>query len=104
MGSAGLQGFSVLHHGLDGVCVKRTGEAFVGRLHSLYDWNSHIVLGEACVNFEHTACFLFGFFARGVGRVPFLPKELGCAQEHSCAHFPTEHVCPLVDEYRKVAV
>jgi hypothetical protein len=39
-----------------------------------------------------------------MGGVPFLPEELGGAQEQPGAHLPAHHVGPLVDEQGQVAV
>ena len=45
-----------------------------------------------------------GFVRGGVGGVPFLPEELGRAQEQPRAHLPADDVGPLVDQDRQVAI
>ena len=36
--------------------------------------------------------------------VPFLPKKLGGSQKEPRTHFPTDYVCPLIDQDGQVAV
>ncbi len=100
----GLEGFSVLHHGFDGVGIDGAGEAFAGGFFTLDDRHRHDVLGKVGVDLEHPACFFDRFFLRGVGGVTFLPEELGGPQEQACAHLPTDHVRPLIDQQGQVAV
>ncbi len=61
-------------------------------------------MGEIVVDVEHPYSFLLGFLTGGMGGVPFLPQEFGSAEKQTGAHFPTHHVCPLVDEDGKVAI
>ena len=41
---------------------------------------------------------------RGVGGMPFLPKELRCTQEGARSQFPAHDVRPLVDQQWQVAI
>src|SRR4051794_24207230 len=63
-----------------------------------------MVADKSFVNVEHllrlSARFGFGF----VNGVPFLPKKLARAQENSGSHLPADHVAPLVDKDRKIAI
>src|SRR3712207_9095306 len=56
--------------------------------------------------FPYTTLFrsLLGLVVRGVRGVAFLPEELERTQEQARAHLPPDHVRPLVDEQRQVAV
>ena len=101
---AALQGFAVLHHGLDGIGVQRAGKAFVGRLDTLDDGHGHVLLGKVRVDIQHLDGFSLCFLLRGMGRVAFLPQEFSRTQEEAGTHFPAEHVGPLVDQDGQVAV
>ena len=75
-----------------------------GVLRAADDRHGHDVLGEVAVDFEHAHGFFQRFLFGGVRGVAFLPEELGRAQEQPRAHLPADHVGPLVDEQRQVAV
>lgn len=45
-----------------------------------------------------------GVLVRGVGGVALLPEEFRRTEEHARAHLPTDHVRPLVDQQRQIAV
>ena len=48
--------------------------------------------------------FFLRFLLRRMGGVPFLPEELGRAQEQPGAHLPADDVAPLIDEQRQIAI
>ncbi len=101
---AGLQRFAVLHHRFDAVRALGAGETLAGRLLALDDGHRHPVLGKVGVDVEHAHRLFDGFLARRMRRMPFLPQELGGAQEQPRAHFPAHDVGPLVDQQRQVAI
>ena len=104
MARAGLQGFAVLHHGLDGVGIDRPGEPLAGGLLPLDDRHGHEVLGEVGIDAEHFHRLFAGLLRGRVGGVPLLPEELRRPQEQPRPQFPADDVGPLVDENRQVAV
>ena len=75
-----------------------------GVLRALDHGDGHDLLGEVGVDVEHAGDFLAGLGLVGVGRVPFLPEELGGAQEEAGPHLPAADVGPLVDEEGQIAV
>ena len=104
VGRSRLQRLAVLHQRLDAVRVVRAGEFLLLGLQSLEDGDRHVLLGERRVDVEHPARFVLGFVVGRVGGVPLLPQELGRAQEQARAHLPPDHVRPLVDQQREIAV
>ena len=94
--AACLQGLSVLHHGLDGEGVKRSGESLVGALVTHDHGQGHGVSGEIGVHLDHCLSLFLCLFRGGVGGVAFLPEEFRGAEEKPGAHFPAYHVAPLV--------
>ena len=96
MRRAALQRLTILHQCLDGVGLYGTGEALVGALHTDMHGDSEEVAGEVGIDIDHAYCFFFGLLTRCMGRVSFLPKELGSAKKGTCAHLPTHNVAPLV--------
>ena len=100
---AGLQRFGVADHGLAGVGVERAGETLALGLDALDDGQRHVFLHDFGVDVEHLHGLFLGFGGRGVGRMAFLPEELGGAQEQAGAFFPAQHVGPLVDQQGQVA-
>ena len=96
MAGGGLQGFAVMHHRFDGIGRNSTGKfLFVGLL-SADDRNRQIVTVEGGISFEHAQGFFLGFLRCGMGRVPFLPVELGRAQERTGGLLPADNRHPLV--------
>jgi len=81
----------------------RAGELLAFGLQARDHGHGHVLLGESAVNLQHAAGLLDGLVGRGVGRVAFLPEELGRAKEQPGAHLPPHDVHPLVDEQRQVA-
>jgi hypothetical protein len=104
VGCAGLEGFPVLHEGFDAVGVLGAREALAGRFDTGYDRHRHEIFGERAVDLEHANGLFDGFLFSCVSGVAFLPQEFHGAQEQARAHFPADHVRPLVDEDREVAV
>ena len=95
-----LQGFPVLHHGLDGIGIEGAGKPLVSRFHTLDNRHGHEILGKVGIDIEHTTSLGLGLLASSMCGVPLLPQELGGAQEEAGAHLPTEHVGPLVAQDR----
>src|SRR5262249_39934358 len=84
--------------------VDRPGELLTLTLRADQHRYGEPLLGEAPVDFNHPPRLLLSLLLRGMGSVPFLPEELGRAQEQARAHLPAHHVAPLIDEQRQVAV
>ena len=63
-----------------------------------------MLAGEFFINPEHFVRLGHGFLHRFVGCVSLLPKKFGRAEEKAGTHFPSDHIGPLVDEQREVAV
>ena len=104
VGCAALKCLAILHHCLDGVGLKCTGETFSGTLDTADHGNCHEILGEIAIYMKHTDSLLFSLLTCGVSSVTLLPEELGGAEEHACTHLPTEHVRPLVDQDGKITI
>ena len=104
VGGAGLDGFFILNHGLDGEGGFGTGEAFGFGFLSHDDGDGEEVADGIRVKLMDHVGFLEGLFLGLVRGVAFLPEELGGAEEEAGAHFPAHDVCPLVDEKGEVAV
>ena len=101
MARAGLKRFFVLHHGLDAERVHCAGELLPFALRAGQHRHRHPFLGEFAVNIHENAVgFFYRLGLRGMGGVPFLPKEFGGAQKEPRAHLPADDVGPLVDEQR----
>ena len=103
MRGAGLQGFSVLHHGFNAVSIEGAGEAFGLGLVADDHRHGHELAGELRVHVHHLRRLGHGLVVGGVGRMAFLPQELGGTQEQARAHLPAYDVRPLVAQDRKVA-
>ena len=99
-----LQSLAILHHSFDGVGFECASKAFVSSLYTLHYRHCHIFFCEIGIYIQHFDSLSLSFFLGGVGCVAFLPKEFCCAEEQACAHFPAEHVCPLVHEQWEVAI
>ena len=103
MRGARLERLAILHHRLDRIGRDRPGEALILGLLAGDHRHRHAFLGEAAIDFEHLHRLFARFLHAGMGGVPFLPEELGGAQEHAGAHLPADDVRPLVDQHRQVA-
>ena len=101
---AGLEGAVVLHQRFGGVGTERAGELLGVGLEAGEHRHRHPLLHESPVHSQHLSRLRLGLGLGGVGGVPFLPEELGGAEEEAGAHLPPDHVAPLVDEEREVAV
>src|ERR1700733_4777100 len=84
--------------------MDRASESLQPRLPANDDWNRPVVFSEVPVDLYHSHSFGFGLFSRGVRSVTFLPQEFERAQEGPRAHFPSDHVGPLVEQHRQVAI
>ena len=104
MGGTGLQGFTVLHHGFNTICIECSGEALVRRLDTFDDRNSHHALGEVGIYIEHLSCVVLGFLFGRMGGVSLLPEELGRTEEEAGTHLPAHDVTPLVTEDRQIPI
>ena len=87
-----------MHHGFDAQRVDGTGEFLAFAFGANQNRHGHVVFGELLVDFDHSSGFFFGLLTGGVGSMALLPQELGGAQEKAGAHFPANHIGPLVDE------
>ena len=102
VGRACLQGFSILHHGLDGEGVQCTCKALIGALVP-YDYREcHCFAGEFGIHSNHLLCLGLSFFGGCMGGMAFLPEEFRGAEEQAGAHFPADDVAPLVAQDGKV--
>ena len=73
------------------------GEAFGLALGPFDNWDRGFLQTEAFVNIEDAIHLLDSFLCAGVGRVTFVPIELGSAQEEFGAQFPAQLGAPLHD-------
>ena len=100
---AGLQRAAVAHQRLDRVGADGAGELLALALLALDDRHREHRLAERRVEVEDHQRLGFGLFRRLVRRVPFLPEELGRAQERPRDLLPAHDVGPLVDQDRQIA-
>ncbi len=98
-----LQRAAVAHQRLDGIGAQRAGELFALALPSLDDRDRQLGRERLGVQVEDLQRFLFRFGFRFVRGVPFLPEELGGAQERARHLLPAHDIGPLVDEDRQIA-
>ncbi len=98
MAGARLQRLAILHHRLDAPGLHRTGKALVLGLFASDHRQRQVILGAGAVHFQRAVRFGQRIGAVGMGGMAFLPQEFGGAQEHTGAHFPTDHVGPLVGQ------
>ena len=103
MGSTGLEGLSVLHHGLDRHCIESTGETLVRALVADDDRKGHRVAGEVSIYVDHTLLLLLSLLCGSMCGMSLLPEEFGGTEEESCPHLPAYNVGPLVAEDWKVS-
>jgi hypothetical protein len=101
----GLQRAAVAHHRLNGERAVGAREALAGGLLPLDDRDGGQLAGGARVDLlqrQHGLAHRVRLVdVRGVA---LLPEELGRAQEHPRAQLPADHVRPLVQQHRQVAV
>ena len=101
---SGLQGFSVVHQGFDGVGGLCAGEFFFIRLAALDDGDRQHFLAEGGIYVQHLDGALFCLFCRSVGSVAFLPQKFPGAEEGPGGLFPSHHGAPLVIDFRQIPV
>ena len=102
---AHLEGLAVAHHPFEGEGVDGSGEALLGGLAAEHHVDAEHVDHEVGVDVAVDARgVVAGVLVGGVGGVPLLPQEFARTEEDARAHLPTDHVGPLVDEQRQVAV
>src|SRR5690606_2431713 len=99
-----LQSLSSLHQCLDAICIHRSGETFAWSLHAFYHRQCHPVLYEVGIDIEHLPCLCNSLFSACMRGMSLLPEKLRGAKKEARTHLPTNHVRPLVDEQRQVAV
>ena len=63
-----------------------------------------MIAHELFVNVEHLPGLRARFGLGFVDGVAFLPKEFGRAEKDARPHFPADHIRPLIDEDRQVAI
>ena len=102
MRSSGLQGLSVLHQGLYCEGVQRSGKPLMRALVAHDHGQCHNVPRKVGIHAHHPLSLFPGLLGRGMGRMAFLPEELSGAEEEPRAHFPADHVAPLVAQDGKV--
>src|SRR5690606_2793306 len=94
----------VLHERLTGVRADRAGEPLRVRLPAEDRRHRHPVVHEVAIDAEHPPRLFLGLRFGRVRGVPLLPQELRSAEEEPRAHLPADHVRPLVDQEREIAV
>ena len=92
-----LQRLSILHHPFYAIGIIGTCKAFFFGFYPFDYWHCHKSLSKLSVYFQHFTgfyqCFLFGCMCS----MSFLPQEFGGTQKQTGAHFPSNHVGPLVN-------
>ena len=102
---AHLQRLAVAHHRLDREGIGRPGEALLGDLATAEHRDGQVLLHEVGVHLVKDAHRVaVGLLLRGVSGVALLPQELAGAQEDAGPLLPADHVAPLVEQHRQVAV
>ena len=104
MGGACLDRLAVLDHRLDTVSADSTGKAFTLRLLTPNHGNRQPFSSEGIVDTEHLLRLLNRFDFGLMSRVPFLPEELGSAQEKTRTQLPADDVRPLIQKDGKITV
>ena len=100
---AGLQRTTVAHQRFDRIRPLGAGKLLALGLLAVDHRHRELGLGEVLVDAEHLPRFFLGLFRRLVRGVPFLPEELGRAQEQPRHLLPANDVRPLVDQDRQIA-
>ena len=103
MARAGLQRLAVVHHGLDGVGLFRTGETLLLGLFALEHRDGEILFAELRIDVQHAQGLLHRLLGGGVDGVALLPPELTAAQEWTSGLFPAHDRAPLVVQLGQVA-
>lgn len=102
---AELERLAVTHHAFAGVGGDRPGEALTGRLQADDHRDAEHVDHQVLVRLVHDPPGVRPRVVAGrVRGVPLLPEELAGAQEDPGAQLPADHVGPLVEQQREVAV
>src|SRR5690625_4532140 len=104
MRGARLEGFSILHQSLYTVSFHGSCKSFRGSLNSCNYRHCHKLLRKSFVHIQHFKSLFDRFLLRGMGRMPFLPEKLHGTQKEPGPHRPTNHICPLVNQYWQVPV
>src|SRR5688572_17415073 len=104
MRSAALQCFSILHQSFNAICIDSAGKSFAFRFYTPDHRQSHKLLCKSCIHFKHLFCFFNCIFRSSMCSMTFLPKKFCRTQKQSCSHFPTYHICPLVDEQWEITI
>ena len=99
-----LQRFAVGHERLDRIRLDRAGKAFARALDAGVDWNGGDVFREVTIDAEHAQRLLACLLRVCVRGVAFLPQEFHRAQKRARGLFPAQHVTPLIDENRQIAI
>ena len=104
MRGAGLDRLPVLDHRFDAERLHRAGKAFALGFLAAENRDREMIAHELFVNVEHLLGFRARFGFGFVDGVALLPEELGRAQKNARPHFPADHVGPLIDQNRQVAI
>ena len=104
MAGTGLQGFSVMHQGFDGVSSFCTCKFFFVCLSSFDNRDCQYLLAEICIQIQHLDGSLFCFLSRCMCGMSFLPQEFSGTQERTGCLLPAHNGTPLVIYFRQISV
>jgi len=103
MRRARLQRAAVAHQRLNRIGSQRARELLALALLPLHDGHAKDVLGHAGIDVQNHERLGLGFIVGFVGRVAFLPEELGRPQEGARDLLPPHDIGPLVDQDGQIA-
>ena len=102
--SPGLEGLSVLHHGLDAAGFHGPGEPLGIAFPAFDDRDGQIIPDQNLIGVQHLHHAFGGLPLRGMGRMAFLPEKFGGPQKNPGAHLPADDIGPLIDDNRQIAI
>ena len=91
------------HQRLDRIGAVGAGELLSLGLLAVHHRHRQLVFGKVLVDSQHAQRLLLRLLGRLVRGVPFLPEELGGAEEQPGHLFPSHDVGPLIDQDRQVS-
>ena len=92
-----LQRFSILHHPFDAIGIIGTCKAFFFGFYAFDYRHSHKGFRKFRIHFQHFTGFHQSFLFGCMRGMSFLPQEFCRTQKQSGAHFPSNHIGPLVN-------
>ncbi len=104
MAGARLKSAAVLHQCFNAQGVNRSWKFLPVALGTGQDRHGHPLFSKGFVDVEDLAGLLFRLRLGGMGGVSFLPEKLRGPKKQPGAHFPADHVAPLVNEQRQIAI